>query len=63
MDQQTQEVEEQGIKKKNKHGNSEGVRELKELEVVSEGDVLEFIDISDLEQSGGIIDPKMWSWE
>ena len=39
------------------------MRELKELEVVSEGDVLEFIDISDLEQSGGITDPKMWSWE
>ena len=41
-----------GNKKKNKHGNSEGVRELKELGVVSEGDVLEFIDTSDLEQLG-----------
>lgn len=30
---------------------------------MSKRGVLEFIDISHLELFGGMIDPKMWSWE
>lgn len=50
-------------RKKTKHGNSEGVRELEELEVMSKGDILELIGISDVEQFRRMTEPRMWTWD